>query len=248
MARRGILLALRIIAALFAIGFFLAIGYVVFVGTVTITLSQEDVQARINEKLPKTFAKDKITVDTADVELAQDQLSVDVHITGEELRQKFEITASVQGTPRYDTSREAFYLTASDVLVEDFSTGATDKVKNTLDRLTSKLKRTNAAIHRAEAKVEGWVKTKAARATELVLDVIPVYVLKNDLKGIVAKASLDSVKVTPGKLSITFSLWRLTWWAVVWFIAFIAAIATFVALLRRPDVFLSLLFLDAIAS
>ena len=205
--------------------------FLIFGGSHTIRLSQEDIQERINKQLPKTW--NDITVTEASVNLAE---TMTVHATmgGEKFNRRFDLSGTAEGEIVY--RKGAFYFEPISITVEQFTyQGNTiaGGLKNTLDRYLDdgKLK---DALERGTDNVEKWATETAQSATKFLLDFIPIYRVKDDFKGFLIKASLESVSVEDGKLAITFSLYRLTINVIILFVVLLAAIGLMIALVRNP--------------
>lgn len=250
MKRRHLLWALAAVLVVVA-GAFL---FTVF-GTHRITLTEAQVQERVAPQIGKEFpVKGKaglliktVTIENAEVGIGDGLVSVLFTVQGSlRLEKEFTLTAFAVGVPEYASG--AFYFRPSQVEVREFAyQGNTpgEAIKNFADKYITN-EGLNALVTDSAGKVEEWVTDLAQAAAVHMLDKRPVYELKDDLKGFVISAALQSVEVKENTLVITFSLLQLTISALFGLLILVAAIALAVGLLMNPEIGLALLFFSSI--
>ena len=144
----------------------------------------------------------------------------------------FSLAASLRGTPRYDDG--AFYFQPEDVRLENFAIGENGKLVGALAGL-ARLAGPGAAglIEKKGRELERVAKGLAGNAIKAELEKRPFYRLKDDAKGEVLRATLESIAVEEDKLVIRFALWRATLWAALGAVAILAGLV-FLLLSLRP--------------
>ncbi len=177
-------------------------------GPDTVRLSRESIQTLIDAKLP--FERDKVTVSNATVAFQENELVVNVDITGERLGQSFSLSAMTVGEPAYRDG--SFYFIPSDVVLSNVAVGdasdksVTDRIRDAAKRYLPDNEGARNLITDLAPAMEARLKEHTLKVAEAALAKIPVYTLKNDTKGIVAKAVLGKVYVENDELVITFTL------------------------------------------
>ncbi len=191
-------------------------------GTSKLVFTESEIQARLNQQLPKTFRE--VTIERAAVHLADNRLALRIEIQGTAMRQPVSAAMSARGVPRYDTQNGAMFFDADDVKI-DHLTIAGRKVVGEEDtaahgRLTEAAG--SAVRHRAEAAIKTYL---AARA---------IYRFKEDFKGIVLKAALVDVTIEQNALVVTFSLWNLTVTVATFALVLMGVLLSIYVLIRHP--------------
>jgi hypothetical protein len=201
-------------------------------GTSRVALGQADLQARINEVLPKT-AKD-VTVERATIVLAEGKMMLKFEAEGRKLGQPFSVVASARGRPRYDSDRGVLFFEPDIVTIEDLTIRGSsdgDRVESAAGRLKGRLgemlKDGASAVDAAAAKI-------AEEGIKLYLSTFPIYRLKDDAKGLVVRTVLRAVAIENNTLVVTFSVWGVTLVAAVCGLLLLALAALAVLLVRNP--------------
>ncbi|HTO80525.1 MAG TPA: hypothetical protein VMJ31_12190 [Methylocystis sp.] len=145
----------------------------------------------------------------------------------------FLVAASMRGAPRYDDG--AFYFDPEDVRIEKFALGEDGRLSGALASGLARLAGPGAAdlVEKKRQEIEAAAKTLAENAIKAELGKRPIYRLKDDVKGEVLRATLDSLGVEDDRLVARFTLWRATPWAAVGAAAFLGGLVLFVLALRR---------------
>ncbi|MEK7117986.1 MAG: hypothetical protein AAB869_00055 [Patescibacteria group bacterium] len=167
-------------------------------------------------------------------------LEHDVHIAlsldGKALGQPLLLDATGVGVPEYRQGEQAFYFRPSELTISrlEFSgESATDKAGKFADRYITdpKLKE---KIEKSLPGVKRWVGDNLEPRALAIFAQMPLYKPKNDMKGIVIKATLEKLSVENGALVLSFSLLQLTKTVFICLLAFLAGIAMLGALLGSP--------------
>lgn len=212
-----------------------------------VRLPRERIQTLIDQQLP--YERDNVVVSNATVEFKGDELTVNVDVKGERLKQPFSLSAKTIGVPTYRNG--SFYFAPSGVEFKDIVVGTKD-AKSVTDRVREGAKRffpnnegAQNAITDLAPGIEVWVRDRTIKAAGSILSNVPVYTLPNDAKGLAAKAVLGGVYVENDELVITFTLWRLTWWVLAPGFAILGSIAMLVAMIRSPGMFVGAMVLTS---
>lgn len=212
-------------------------------GTTSITLTEPQVQARIDHQLDKDFpAKGvarllvkSIEIQSATVHLQDGEVTALIDLAGTlRVGKKFTLTAYAIGVPTYRAGE--FFFTADKVEVRRFAyqgRAPSEVAKQLADRYVSD-DRARQFFEDTAPAVEEWATTLAQNAAMQVLERRPVYRLRDDVKGILIGASLSSVKIDQDRLVVTFSLWQLTLSVLLGALCLVAGIATIWIMLRHP--------------
>jgi hypothetical protein len=168
-----------------------------------------------------------------DVAIAGGRIDIGVLLQGRlVIGPPFSVAASLRGTPRYEDG--AFYFQPEDVRLENFALGEDGKLAGALAGL-ARLPGPGAAglIEKKGREVERVAKGLAENAIKAELEKRPFYRLKDDAKGEVLRATLESLTVEEDRLVIRFTLWRATLWAALGAAALLVGLV-FLLLALRP--------------
>ncbi|OGZ05321.1 MAG: hypothetical protein A3C93_04725 [Candidatus Lloydbacteria bacterium RIFCSPHIGHO2_02_FULL_54_17] len=213
----------------------LALGIFGLSGVRTVNVSGEDIQRRIDLQLPKESKGVKLT--KATVDLGESDVRIAISLQGKALGQPFSLEATGVGVPTYRPEEQAFYFRPSKLVVSKLELSgesATDRVGKFTDRYITdpKLKE---RIEKSLPGVKRWVEDNLEPRALAMFGEMPLYKPKNDMKGIVIKATLESLKVENGMLVLSFSLMQLTKTVLLCLFALLAALGFTVALIRNPE-------------
>ena len=188
--------------------------------TSRLVLAESDLQARLNQQLPKTV-KD-VTIERVAVRVADQRLALHVDIHGAVLRQPISAAVSTQGVPRYSAQDGELFFDADDVKIDQLTIAGRSIAgeEGARGRLTETAGATARRL--AETAIKAYL---AAR---------PVYRFKEDFKGIVLKAALLDVAIEQNALVVTFSLWNLTVTVATFALIFIGVVTLIYLLIRYP--------------
>jgi hypothetical protein len=146
-----------------------------------------------------------------------------IDLQTEVLRQPVSAVVSAVGVPRYDTHREALYFDVDEAQIDRLTIAGKTIVDGDA---TARSRLTEAAGPALQHVAES-----AARS---YLSAVPVYRLKNDLKGFTLKAALSDVKIEQNVLVVTLSLWNLTVTVLIFALPLAIVAALIYLLIRDP--------------
>ncbi len=218
-----------------AIVIFLGLGALLLFGRIEIPFNEEKLQAIVAAKIP--IEKNGVKVNSASVNVGESDVAIAFAMEGDRFGQKFQLAASARGVPEYRHSGGEFFFRPSEVQVLQFAYDKDGKIGNMMRGVTNifiKDEDRRAAMLKAVPKIEGWVKGWVESGAVMTLDKIPVYRLKNDVKGWVAWSALESVKIKNGQVIVAISFAAFTWHVIVLCIGVILAIGFLIAIAQSP--------------
>ena len=224
--------------------FVLAVGGLwALYGTHTVTLSEAQVQERINRQINKEFTIQgrarvlvkSVSIKSAEVHIEDAHVNAFIDLEGT-LRtgKKFTLTAYAVGVPTY--AHGEFYFKPEMMQVQKFAyegSTPTEIFTRFAKRYVSDDK-VRQLIEDKAPKLEEWMTTLAQNAATHSLEKRPVYRPKDDVKGLLMKASLESVSIDQHNIVVTFSLWQLTLSVLLGVCCLIAAIGFMVVMFEYP--------------
>jgi hypothetical protein len=215
----------------------------------SITISQSDLQSRIDAKMPFT-AKHGVTVSKATVILGND-ITLDFVASTQKFGKEYSLNGVGKGVLTYDNSRGAFFFKPEKLELKDFKANGAgvnigDKVGGLLDKWVDSPKITANKQEIVEAAEVAGQKL-VQRSAEAVLAVTPVYKIPDTLKGQTIRMFLHSVEVKDGNLIAHLSLWQFTVSVMLFGLALLAAIGMVCALLVCPEWGVALLVIGSIS-
>lgn len=212
-------------------------------GTHSVSLGEDEVRDRIRQHLNEDFpvsgmakaAIKSVRLTDADLRLGSGTIAAAFDVGGKlRFGKEFSMRVRAAGIPRYEAG--AFYLHPEKIEVLSFAFSGekpAEALSAAADRYISDPKKVTLAKDIA-AKLEGWVTSAAESAATYALSKRPVYQLKDDGKGWVVQSALKSLKVEPGKVTVTFSLTQLTISVVTGLFFLVMGIFGFVVLIAHP--------------
>jgi hypothetical protein len=214
--------------AAFALGAFTIAGAALSAfGPERIALSEVQLQERINRELPRQFRG--VTVDGATVSLADGRISIRVETRASVLGKMLTATASARGVPRYNAERGEVFFDADDVQLEDLGSGGLAK------RLGSRIGgRLGEEIEQSLPRIEAAAASAIAIGIKAYLAARPVYRFKDDIKGLVFKATIKDITIVDDTLVIGVSLMRLTMAVAAWLFGLALAVLAAIWFWRAP--------------
>jgi hypothetical protein len=214
MTRKGWLWAAAVALFLLAIA-----GFWGIYGTQRVTFSEAQVQELINKQLDKDvpvkgaahLLVKTINVRSATVHIQDGRVLVLIDVEGTlRTNKKFSLTAYAIGVPAYSFGE--LFFKPDKIEVQKFAyegTSPTELFGRFAKRYISDDKARQLVEDKAPA-IEGWMTTVAQSAVVHTLEERPVYRLKDGVKGLLIKASLESVAIDQDRVAVTFSIWQLT--------------------------------------
>ena len=190
-------------------------------GTSRVIFTEAALNARLNHQLPRTIGT--VTIARAALNIADNRLALRVDLQMDFLHRPVAAVVSAIGVPRYDTQSEALYFDLDEARIERLTIAG----KTVVDEDATTRSRLNEAIGPSlQRAVESGARTYLAA--------IPVYRLKNDLKGFALKAALSDVAIEQNALVVTFSLWNLTVTVLIFALPLLIVAALIYLLIRDP--------------
>jgi hypothetical protein len=178
-------------------------------GPERIALTQADLQERINRELPRQFHN--VTVERATVALADGRITVRAETRAIALGKTIANATVVRGVPQYNAERGEIFFGADDVKIEDSGSGGI--VKQLGIRIGGRL---GEQLQQNMPKVEDAAAGLVAGSIKAWLAERPVYRFKDDIKGLVFKATLKDMAIESDTLMIGLSLIRLSAAGIAW--------------------------------
>jgi hypothetical protein len=199
-------------------------------GSIHVVFTAAELQKRLNQKLPRTVLN--VTIEDVALNASDNRLGLRIDIQTNVHHEAISAVVSARGVPRYDGHREAMYFDVDEIKVNQVAVAG----KTIVDENAAPRSRLGAAVlPAAQRVVEAAVKTYFAE--------VPVYRLRNDVKGFVLKAALSDIKIDQNVLVVTFSLWNFS--LVVFVFALpLLTVASFVYFLIRYPLWGAELMLD----
>jgi hypothetical protein len=178
-------------------------------GPERIALTAADLQERVNRALPRQFHN--VTVQRGTVSVADGRITVRVETEAAAFGKTISTAAVARGVPQYDAERGEIFFDADDVKIED--SGAGGLVKQLGIHIGGKL---GEKIEQNMPHVEDAAANLVAGSIKTWLASRPVYRFKDDIGGVVFKATLKDIAVEGDRLVIGLSLIRLGAAAFAW--------------------------------
>lgn len=200
-----------------------------------ITLTQTEVQKKIDDKLPAT--KDGVTVERVQVEFRENLLLLIIDGKGEKLGQKFAVSVNARGTPYYDSFKGAFYFRPDDLQITNLKLNGDDisnKVEKFIDKYVDSEK-INKNKNEISSIIEEWVRGVIGNIVTWTLMRIPIYTLPDTMKGNTVRMMLKSVEVHDGSVTLRLSFWQFTKIVAIYCFILLLAIAIAICLFRCPE-------------
>lgn len=222
-------------------------GLVVGINSVQdITLTEQDVQSRINDKLP--LEKNGMVLRDMQVNFENNLLNVTASFEGKKWGQEFSATMNMDGTPYYSNLDGTFHFRPNKITVREIKVkgeAVSTKVEKFIDKYVDSPK-INQNASEIATKIEEWVNGSIENTTTYALQRIPIYTLPDTLKGNTVRMLLESVEIGNDNLTLHLSFWQFTKMALMYIIIFLVALVMAVALLMNPEWGMVFLFVSSI--
>jgi hypothetical protein len=178
-------------------------------GPERVALTAGDLQERVNRALPRQFHN--VTVDRATVTLADGRITVRAETRAAALGKTIATAAVARGVPQYNAEHGEVFFDADDVKIEDSGSGGL--VKQLGIRIGGRL---GEQVEKNMPRVEDAAAGLVAGSIKAWLASRPVYRFKDDVPGLVFKATLKNLAVEGDTLVVGVSLIRLTGAVAAW--------------------------------
>jgi hypothetical protein len=210
-----------------------ALGLIAVHGRLQVTLTQAEIQDRVEKQLDKDYPISGIgglllksaRLKAANVEFEDSQALVTFELEGKLITGKF-------------------FFKPNNIEIEDvtYEGGRPTEAVDSLIQQRIRSERIRRLISGKTHHVEEWALRLAERAATKVLLEKPVYKPKDDVKGYLIKASLESVAIAGDRLVVSFSLWQLTITVVIGILCLAGAAVLALVLIRNPLLGAALIF------
>jgi hypothetical protein len=197
-------------------------------GPERIALNELQLQERINRELPRQFRG--VTVERATVSLAGGRISIRVETRATALGKMLMATAFARGVPRYNADRGEVFFDADDVRLEDF--GSDGLAKRLGSRIGGRL---GEEIEQNLPRIEAAAASVIAIGIKAYLAARPVYRFKDDIKGLVFRATIKDITIAEDTLVIGVSMIRLTTAVAAWLFGLALAVLVVIWLRNAPE-------------
>jgi hypothetical protein len=153
-------------------------------------------------------AHEGIVVERAVLTFNNNAVQFSAHVSGERLKQTFSADVSVEGVPRYDERQQAIYFSPRTFTLRNFAfKGETPSEKarrfgGTIFKNTT----VGTMLENSAEDIERWVTQTAEKRVRLILEKRPVYRIKDDVKGMLLKASLTTIAIEENHAVATLSI------------------------------------------
>jgi hypothetical protein len=207
-----------------------------FFGVHEITMTQAEIQQKIDAKMPHT-TNSGVTVSDVKIDLSDNKIGLTLDASATKFHMQYLIGAQTKGTLRYNSAEGSFYF-QPDVLevtrVEANGEGVSDNVGKLIDKWVDS-KKINDNKAELMAKAEEVVQSLVQKSIEVVLTHVPVYTLPDNLKGNVVRVFLKDVEVRDGTVIAHLSIWQFTKWVIGFVVMLLVAVGFGIALIRNPE-------------
>jgi ribosomal protein L13E len=188
----------------------LALGIGVFEAvstTIKVRFSQEQASAKMREAIDKK-AHEGLLVERPVLTFNNNAVQFSGRVSGTRLGQPFSADVSVDGVPHYDERSQAVFFTPTTFSLKNFSfrgEAPAEKARR-LGGTIFKNTTVGTVLDNSAESIEQWVTKTAEQRIRTVLEKRPVYRLKDDVTGIVLKASLTHIAIEEHHVVATLSV------------------------------------------
>jgi hypothetical protein len=196
-------------------------------GTNRIVLTDAQLQERVNRELPREVKG--VTIERATIAIAEGQIALRVEVRASALDRTFAAAAHARGIPRYDAERGELFFDADDVKLENFNIG------NSADRVDQPGGHLGGLVGENLTRAKAVAGITVAAGVKAYLAARPVYSFKDDLKGLMFKATVTNVAIEGNAVTIGVSLLNLGVMIVICLSALLAIVVVVVHLIRHPS-------------
>ena len=222
--------------AVFLVGVIAVLGIIYGIYNVQdIKLSQSQIQEKIDAKLP--LVRGDVIVTKVSVNFVYNSLHLMMDAEGKKWGQKFSISSSAVGKPRFNSQNGTFYCEPEDFGILSLNIKGDSLSKKTekfIDKWvdSSKIQSNKEAIGK---KVEEWVFSSIEDTAVWALKRIPVYSLPDTFKANVFRLLLKDVEIKDGNLILHLSFLKFTLTAVFYILLVVICIIAAFGLMMNPE-------------
>lgn len=223
-------------------------GYLSATGKLDVTMTQEELQAKIDAKLPHTSEhRVTVTVSKATLDLSQDQIGLAFSASASKFGKTVLVDAQTRGSLRYEPMSGSFYFRPNELKFGEIRTGdftVREGVSRFIEKWVDSPKIVAGREQIGET-AEKLVQSGVQKAVTVALEHVPVYKLPDNLKGDLARMLLSSVEVHDGKVIAHLSFWHFTGMLLFYAVVFVLALGLAAAMVMAPEGFLALALLGS---
>lgn len=214
-------------------------------GTAEVTLSQSEIQSKIDSKMPFAIKED-IALSELKVDLSGDRINLKFKASATKFGTTYNLAAQTTADLEYRTGEGKFFFHPSLVQIDSLSLdgGKANAVANSIIEMVSEGNQEKREAILAKAKT--LLNAGAQKAVEATLNRVPVYTLKDDFKGHVARLAIKSVEVKNGSVIAHLSLWQLSKMVLVYLALGLISVLAALGLALNPELFMATVFLGAV--
>jgi ABC-type dipeptide/oligopeptide/nickel transport system ATPase component len=188
---------------------------------------------RHGSSLSRVGASDKPgavqTIKRATLTIAQREIALRIDVGASALGRTVTTTAFARGIPRYDAEHGELFFDADDVTLENFA------ISNPAGAGEQPSVRLGGLISENLPRIKTAAEKTIATGVKAYLAARPVYRFKDDLKGLVLKATITDIAIEGNTVAISVSLLNLGVTAAVCLLALLVALVGVIHLVRHPS-------------
>lgn len=175
--------------------------------TLRVRISEQEASAKMQEAIDKK-AHEGLSIDNAVLTFNNNAVQFSGHVSGERVGQKFSADISVDGVPRYDEKRQAIFFTPTKFTLKNFTfrgeapAEKARRIGGTIFKNTT----IGTVLENSAEDIERWVIRTAEKRVYTILEKRPVYRIKDDVKGMLLKASLTTIAIEENHAVATLSV------------------------------------------
>lgn len=214
-------------------------------GTSDVTLSGSEIQSKIDSKMPFEVKED-ITLTEVKVDLSGDKINLQFKASATKFGTTYNLAAQTTADLEYRSGEGKFFFHPSLVQIDSFNANGGPVVEKATALIEKWVNPENGQREELMAKAKTLLNAGAQKAVEATLNRVPVYTLKDDFKGTVARLAIKSVEIKNGSIIAHLSLWQLSKMVLVYLALGVIAILAALGLALNPELFLATVFIGAI--
>lgn len=214
-------------------------------GTEEVALSQSEIQGKIDSKMPFEVKED-ITLSDVKIDLSGDKINLQFKASAKKFGTTYNLEAQTNADLEYRSGEGKFFFHPSLVQIDSFNANGGPAVEKATALIEKWVNPNNGQRDELMAKAKTLLNAGVQKAVEATLNRVPVYTLKDDLKGNVARLAIKSVEIKNGSVIAHLSLWQLSKMVLVYLVLGVISILAALGLALNPELFVASVFLGAI--
>jgi hypothetical protein len=214
-------------------------------GTSEVALSESEIQSKIDSTMPFEVKED-ITLSEVKVDLSGDKINLQFKASATKYGTTYNLAVHTTADLEYRSGEGKFFFHPSLVQIDSLSANGGPAVEKATALLEKWVNPEHGQREELLAKAKTLLNAGVQKAVEATLNRVPVYTLKDDLKGSVARLAIESVEIKNGSVIAHLSLWQLSKMVLVYLALGVIGILAALGLALNPELFLATVFLGAI--